>query len=194
MRSPLAIRTLRRSLVAAGLMASATAFALPWDTDMADSQSLKAYKIEMVGPPDGSVAQPNLLTPRDLPRPLDTNAPEAQAVTNPYAVDDALLLTGEKMYATYCWPCHGVDDKLGPVAAAGRWPMVGEGASARSTIMPLTGPTSTVKVRTDGFLYHYTRNGGVNMPSYGWAMSDREIWSVVAYLRTVPGNKSILAP
>jgi len=194
MRSLSTIRGVRAVLVAAGLAVSATALAFPWDFDMADSQSFKAYEIAMVPPPEGSVAQPNLLTPRDLPRPLATNDPAAQAKTNPYEVDDALLVTGEKMYATYCWPCHGTDATLGPVAGPGRWPMVGEGSAARSTIMPLVGPTSTVKVRTDGFIYHYVRNGGVNMPSYGWAMSDREIWSVVAYLRTVPGNKSILAP
>lgn len=191
MRSSLPTRAVGLGLLAAGLAVSVTAGALPWDIDMADSQSLKAYEIALVPPPEGSVAQPNLLTPRDHGAPV--TAAQAEALKNPYEVDEAFLRTGEKMYATYCWPCHGVDDKLGPVAAIGRWPSVGEGASARSTIMTVVGPASTVKVRSDGFLYQYVRNGGINMPSYGWAMSDREIWSVVAYLRTVPGNNYILA-
>lgn len=183
-RSWLTDSRLRWSVVGAALLVSATAIALPWDIDMADSQSMKAYSFPMQPPPDGAVAQPNLLTPRDLPRKLDTNSPEAQAMTNPYEVDESLLALGDTMYTTYCWPCHGVDQNLGPVAQPGRFPA--------GMIMPVIGPASTVKVRSDGFIYNYVRNGGINMPSYGWAMSDREIWATVTYLRTFPGNQYIL--
>ncbi len=172
------------ALAGAALVVSATAVALPWDIDMADGQARKAYSHEMSPPPDGAVAQPNALTPRHHPRNLDLNSPEAQAATNPYTLDEDLLALGGKMYNTYCWPCHGVDQSLGPVAAEGRFP--------KGMIMPVVGPASTVKVRSDGFLYFYIRNGGSNMPSYGWAMSDREMWATVAYLRSFSGNKYIL--
>jgi len=170
---------------AAAVLVSATAVALPWDIDMADSQAKKAYSFQMTPPPAGAVAQPNILTPRDLPRDLPTSSPEAQALKNPYEVDADLLQTGQVMYNTYCWPCHGNDAKLGPVAQPGRF--------TQGLVLPIIGTGSTVKVRSDGFLYSLIRNGGTNMPSYGFAMNNREIWSIVAYLRTFPGNRYILA-
>mgnify|MGYP001092493075 CR=1 FL=1 len=47
----------------AGLGLASTAFGLPCDIDMADSQAKDGYSIVMPGPPEGAIAQPNILSP-----------------------------------------------------------------------------------------------------------------------------------
>ena len=111
-------------------------------------------------------------------------SPEGQALVSPYPSDDAQLALGEQMFGIYCTPCHGVDGvHLGPVAAPGRLPGV----------VPLAGPAGVAHLRTDGWIYLTIRNGGAVMPTYGWAMSDKEMWSVVAYVRTLE-NAAAPAP
>jgi mono/diheme cytochrome c family protein len=80
------------------------------------------------------------------------------------------------MFQTYCSPCHGDGINLGPVAAPGRYPGVAGLAS----------PNGRLHLRSDGWIYLTMRNGGGIMPSYGWAMTDTEMWSVVRYVRTLP--------
>ncbi len=164
---------------------STAAFGLPWDIDMADGQSTKAYADEMAAPPAGTVAQPHPLTPRGpgfapdgsvVPN-VERGSPEGELLTNPYADN---LAMGEEMYATYCTPCHGDGQVLGTVAEHG-FPAVAM----------LAGPAGRSKDRTDGWLYLTVRNGGGLMPSYGWAMSDQEMWSVVSYLRTLPDSQYV---
>jgi len=164
---------------------STAAFGLPWDVDMADGQATKSYSDEMTAPPEGTVAQPHDLTPRGpgfapdgsvVPN-VERGTPEGDALTNPYAVDVAM---GEEMYVTYCTPCHGDGQTLGPVAEHG-FPAVAI----------LSGPEGRSKDRPDGFLYLTVRNGGGLMPNYGWAMSDQEMWSIVSYLRTLPDSQYV---
>jgi mono/diheme cytochrome c family protein len=42
--------------------------------------------------------------------------------------------------------------------------------------------------RTDGFLYATIRDGGALMPGQGEALSPRERWDVVNYLRVLQGK------
>jgi len=162
-------------------MASTAAFGLPWDIDMADGQAKKAYSRHMGGIPDGVVAQPNVQSPVGWTANYDRTSPEGQALTSPYPADDASLETGERMYGIYCTPCHGDGENLGPVAQPGRFPGV----------IPISGPAGIAKMRTDGWIYLTIRNGGAVMPYYSWAMDDAEMWSIVQYVRTLPGAEYI---
>lgn len=165
--------------VAVTLVVSSTALGLPWDVDMADSQAVKAYEREMLPPPDGTVAQPSPLSPRtQLPAMVDRNAPEANQIQSPFPVTEASLALGEQMYGIYCTPCHGMGSELGPVAQPGRLPGV----------LAISGPRTTLGVRSDGFVYLTIKNGGAIMPDYGWAMSEQELWATVHYLRSLPNN------
>ncbi len=164
-----------------GLALGTAAIGLPWDVDMADSQGHKAYEVPMKGIPDGVVAQPDPLTPVGYAPNLDRNTPEGQALTSPLPRDEATVKLGEKMFHTYCSPCHGDGEHLGPVAAPGRFPGV----------VALSGPSGVAKMRTDGWIYLTIRNGGAVMPYYSWAMNDREMWSIVHYIRTLPGAKYV---
>lgn len=169
-------RKLRAGVVVGLLTASGVAVGFPWDVDMADNQAVKAYEQPMAATPPGSVAQPNLLTPRTQGYPIDRMSPEADALHSGMTVDDDVLASGKKLYTIYCMPCHGNGVTLGPVAQPGRLPGV----------IPLFGAVSTLPSRSDGYIYMTVKNGGAVMPSYGWAMNDEEVWSIVEWLRTQP--------
>src|SRR5262245_33664818 len=156
-------------VVAAGILSVSTvAIGLPWDIDMADTQIVKAYEERMYGPVEGTVAQPNLLTPEPQVTDFVRTSAEGPALPSPYPADDHELALGGRMFGIYCSPCHGVDGvNLGPVAQPGRLPGV----------VPLGGAAGVAHLRTDGWIYLTIRNGGAVMPSYGWAMSDEEMWA-----------------
>ncbi len=157
------------------------AIGLPWDTDMSESHSKKAYSREMAPLPDGVVAQPNVLTPTWYAANADRMTPEGQALTAPFDADETSLARGEKMFNIYCTPCHGDGENLGPVSEPGRFPAV----------VKLSGKSGILKNRSDGYVYLTIRNGSAIMPYFGWAMNDDEMWSIVHYVRTLPGAEYI---
>lgn len=167
---------MRRSMLVGALaLASGTALALPWDLDMADSQAVKAYEQHMASPAPGTAAQPSALSPKGFVPNFVRGSPEGEALTMPeFGVDPTAV--GKQMFSIYCTPCHGDGATLGLVAAPGRFPGV----------VALSGPDGVAHMRSDGYLYLTIRNGSLLMPSYGWALSDAEMWSVVAYVRTLP--------
>lgn len=176
--------------VALAATASTVALGLPWDVDMADSQAIRGYERAMNPLPEQIVSQPNMLTPTDWTHVTGTDmayrtTPEGKAMTPFLMIDgqmqdfpssDASLEMGDKMYTTYCWPCHGDGNVLGPVAAPGRYPAVPQ----------LSGSAGRLSSRTDGEVYLTMLNGWGLMPSYEWAMNNEEMWAVVHYLRTLP--------
>ncbi|MEZ4240251.1 MAG: cytochrome c [Myxococcota bacterium] len=165
-----------QALLGAGVLgASSVALGLPWDVDMADGQQRKGYSFEMKAPPAGAVAQPSLTSPNPYTPNYVRGTPEGNALPLPSNSDETVA-QGKKMYETYCAPCHGVDGiNLGAVAQPGRLPGV----------LALAGPAGVAKLRSDGYIYLTIRNGGAVMPAYGWAMTDDEMWSTVAYVRTL---------
>jgi len=169
-----------RGAVLAGTVAllgmTGAAVGLPWDLDMADSQSKKGYSHEMASLPQGAITQDNELTPVGYSRNYDRMSPEGQALVSPLENDEATLAKGEQMYNIYCYPCHGDGVNLGPVAQPGRF----------AGVVPLGGPGATTNAQTDGYIYLTIRNGGNVMPNYGWTMKDPEMWSIVHYVRTMP--------
>lgn len=172
------MRDLRLLAVLGGLLASPAALALPWDIDMADAQTFKAYEAAMRPLPDDVMSQQNLLTPISYRRNYVRESPEGQALTNPLADSAETQALGKRMYDIYCVPCHGDGIVLGSVAAPGRYPAVPQ----------LAGKDGRLQARTDGHVYLTIRNGGGIMPSYGWAMTDSEMWAIVSYTRTMPNS------
>lgn len=172
--------------IAAGLATMAVttaAFALPWDIDMADSQVVKGYERDMGTLPSGVVAQDALGSPKVHVTNHKRGSAEGEALANPLEpASPETLAQGGRMYGIYCTPCHGADGvNLGAVAQPGRLPGV----------VPLGGPAGVARLRTDGWLYLTIRNGGAVMPSYGWALSENEMWSTVAYVRTLQNAKYV---
>ena len=61
-------------------------------------------------------------------------------------------------------------------------------SSASRCIQPppsLSGPGNVTALRNDGYLFFTVRDGASVMPGYGYGMMDHEVWSLVAYLRTM---------
>jgi len=94
---------------------------------------------------------------------------------NPMKATEASVAQGKRNFQTFCTPCHGPEAKggtTGPVAVK---------------FIPtpdLTNP-DLQKQRTDGYWHSYIVAGGAVMPSYGEALSSREAWDIVNYLRTL---------
>lgn len=174
----------RAAALLVGLSLSPAAWALPWNIDMVDSDAIKAYEQVMRPLPEGTMSQPNLLTPISYRRNYVRESPEGQALTPKTSgldlnlKDEKVLANGERLFNIYCQPCHGDGQTLGPVAAPGRYPAVAV----------LKGDTGRVATKTDGHLFLTIRNGGGLMPGYSWAMTETEMWSVVGYIRKAMAN------
>jgi mono/diheme cytochrome c family protein len=89
-------------------------------------------------------------------------------------------LTGRSLYEVHCAVCHGVTGKGdGPGAAVVRQPMKAFNDPA------------AMQVVDDRFLFEIIKKGGSQfgrsnaMPSWGMQLSDDEIRSVVAYIRSL---------
>lgn len=172
---------LRPLVILGGLTLATAAVGMPWDLDMVDSESVKAFEQPMAVLPEGVMSQENLLTPIAWRKNLQRESAAAQATTNPITYDDRAAATGEKMYTTYCTPCHGDGVTVGPVGEAGRFPGV----------VALAGDAGRLQHVTDGHVYFTIRNGGAIMPGYGHAMDDREMWSLVGWMRAnLPNSKA----
>ena len=163
----------RTVLVAAGLLASPAAWALPWNIDLTDSETVKAYEQAMRPLPEGVVAQPNVLTPIGYTRNYARGTPEGDTLANPYPVDAAFTATGEKMYGIYCTPCHGrTGDGKGIVVA-------------RGMLAPPSYHQDRIRHMPDGQLYATITNGVRNMPGYYAQIPTDDRWAIVSYVRAL---------
>ncbi len=113
--------------------------------------------------PDSSVA----VTGQEPVLPLEV---AAATLKNPVAPDTSSLRKGGQTYALYCTPCHGPNlDGKGPVAP--------------KFLPPPDLLAKMTRDRADGYIYRYLRHGGAVMPKYGFALSQRQVWDVINYLR-----------
>lgn len=85
---------------------------------------------------------------------------------------DKSMAHGDTLFHTFCWTCHGMT-------------MAGDGPVAPQFMPPPDLLAEATRNRTDGFIYMYIRHGGVVMPSYGNALSSRDAWDVVHYIRSM---------
>ena len=181
----------KRNLIAlgmGGLLASTVAWAFPWDIDMVDAVFLRAFEWEMLDTPEGAVSinryrsgcDPTCADPAEVLPEWNRDAIGGTIQKNPLSASPEVLGQGERLFSIYCQTCHGVD-------GGGGAPVTNNEKGARYPAVPmLSGPATASGYRTDGWLFLTIRNGGINMPSYSYAMDDEEMWSLVTYLRTLP--------
>jgi len=94
---------------------------------------------------------------------------------NPVTPTPESVAAGKQHFATFCAPCHGPEARggiTGPVAT-------------RFIPPPDLTNAELQRQRTDGYWHHYIVAGGAVMPAYGEALSSREAWDIVNYLRTL---------
>jgi mono/diheme cytochrome c family protein len=175
---------MRRTLIVASTMfaLSAVAWAFPWDTDMADAVYKRAFAWKMMTLPENTIS-------RDHARLVGGRThPASQRLTGPEPTP-ADMAEGKRNFDIYCTTCHGADGKGGAA--------VTDNKSGNRYAIPaptLSGGQSAVKSRTDGYLFFLIRNGKKNakgsltMPGYGYALEDKDVWSLVAYMRSMDGN------
>jgi mono/diheme cytochrome c family protein len=134
-------------------------------------------------PPEGT--QPVGAPPPPLADPNDDAA--ANALVNPRPLTLASLENGRLRFQTYCAACHGAGG-LGDGPVSMTSPQRGPFAA----ILPIAGPASIARVRSDGHIYTTIRQGRRRMPSYQRIPSgDR--WDIVNYVRYLNGQRGFAA-
>lgn len=98
---------------------------------------------------------------------------DAAAKKNPFVNDISLIADGKKLYQSSCAPCHGNKGK-------------GDGAAAASlTPKPADHTSAALKSETDGELFWKIAEGRKVMPGWKGALSEKQMWSLVNYIRTL---------
>lgn len=86
---------------------------------------------------------------------------------------------GERLYVSFCAGCHGVDGR-------GSW------RAALFLIRP--GDLTTAANQPDRYVFDIIKHGGASigrpgMPAFGAQLSDEDIRTLAAYLKTLPGRR-----
>jgi mono/diheme cytochrome c family protein len=99
--------------------------------------------------------------------------------TNPVANNPRAIAAGRDAYTGSCAQCHGSSGD-------------GKGVFGQSTYPPATDLTShDVAEKSDAQLFWITKNGlsFTAMPGFGDQYSDQDIWSLVAYIRSLQSGQ-----
>ncbi|HMN04218.1 MAG TPA: cytochrome c [Flavobacteriales bacterium] len=99
--------------------------------------------------------------------------PEADKLVDPHTDRAKAAKRGERIFNSFCWPCHGM---------AGH----GDGPSAATLqTKPAALSSPAVQGQGNGALVWKISTGRGEMPSYGSALTNEERWAVAHYLRTL---------
>lgn len=141
-------------------------FGWPWNKDMAKQPAIRPQG-RATPPPEGSL-------PVQGKEPFMSRE-EAAKIKNPVPPTPESIDTGKRLFQIYCSVCHGADGK-------------GMGSVAPKFVPPPDITSAFFKVRSDGFLYETIRGGGPLMPGQGEALSPKERWDIVNYVRSLQGQ------
>ena len=143
-------------------------------------RTMHGGRVEPFLPPEGSVPVLGYEPPVSL-----TDDTQANALANPQAATVESLANGRAQYDRYCSPCHGVSG-LGDGLVSMTGPLQGPIAA----VLPIAGPASIARVRSDGHVYTTIRYGRRRMPSYG-RIPPADRWDIVNWLRYLDGQRGI---
>ncbi len=109
--------------------------------------------------------------------------------TIPVAVNIELLRRGQERYNIYCSVCHGYSgDGKGMVGTQWSYPL------PNFHDPKYTDPSQPQGL--DGYLFHVALNGVIDvtgaqkMPGYAHALTERDAWAVVAYIRALQASSA----
>lgn len=161
---------------AANLPAKSTVFTLI--TDMFNQISLKpqekgsmnAFVVGTVSVDGSEIEDPNDRFSRII-----KDVVSETATINPIKPDAASLADGELKFNTFCTVCHGTSREINEEGfAKTKVNELGMIAPAVITLTPFF---------SDGYIYHKAKYGGSVMPAMGYAVTARERWNIVNYIR-----------
>jgi len=101
----------------------------------------------------------------------------ASQIKNPLAGEARDLKDAQKLYVTYCTPCHGNKGKGDGIASASLNPKPADHTSAM------------VQKESDGALYWKLTEGHAPMPSYKQILADNQRWELVNFIRSLARKK-----
>jgi mono/diheme cytochrome c family protein len=128
-------------------------------------------RLEGFVPPEGTVP----ITGGEADNSLMTDE-EAATLVNPRSRSLVSVQNGKKQFEIYCITCHGKSGLGdGPVS------MMGEITGPFIGVLPISGPASVAKVRSEGHIYNTIRYGRRRMPPYR-RIASQDRWDIVNYL------------
>ncbi|MDX2507943.1 MAG: c-type cytochrome [Desulfobacterales bacterium] len=100
-------------------------------------------------------------------------APKKEAEKkNPIKKDEQTIHLGQTIFSEFCMDCHGKDAK-------------GMGSGAVGLDSPPPDLQKTLKSHSDGDFFWKIKTGRKEMPSFKNDLEEKEIWSVIHYLRSL---------
>jgi len=151
-------------------------FSWPWSRDMYQTPVSKyntAPIKETEAIPKGGV-NPVVLKKRQLQNPVLVKN-SLRELKNPVKPDEASLKNGERLYRSYCLPCHGETGK-------------GDGPVAKKMVPPQDLTSDYAKNLSDGYIFATIAGGGVIMPAQKKGLSEKDIWDIVNFVRKLQGS------
>ena len=99
---------------------------------------------------------------------------EQKQALNPVGRNAADVAGGRELFRQKCESCHAYDGSGHTEIGGGQYPQ------------PPALKSMQVVDLTDGEIFYHIRNGIRNTGMPAWSFPDRQIWQLVAYIRTVP--------
>ena len=153
--------------------------------DMADQPKLKPQRGDIFGAqPNGMRAAPRgALAVDEHPYPYTKEQADLAGaqVRNPLTSTPDVVAQGKFIFDRVCIACHG------PEAA-------GDGKVTRFFPKPPSLMTQRVRDFTDGRIFHVPMRGQNSMPSHEKQVAQKDLWSVVLYIRALQKRLPVAPP
>lgn len=101
---------------------------------------------------------------------------EANKMENPLEQSEKIVKAGNQIFQQLCAVCHGKEGEGDGITAATLDPK------------PANLQDSTIQAQSDGAFYWKIREGRPPMPAFKSQLSDKQIWALVTYIKSLGNN------